>query len=104
VNLHYEAMAAVAGASGLKEDIRAGLAGDIGSASKTEEDEPMVYSDGSPRVRVDAHTHILMENWPSLKDKYGYGGFIKLEHHEKGKAKMYKDDGTFFREIEDNCW
>ena len=78
-----------------------------------EEEEPKVVGrgglphhdrEGKPVLRVDAHTHILMEDWPSLKDRYGYGGFIRLEHHEAGKAKMFKDDGTFFREIEDNCW
>lgn len=97
-------MAAVAAAAGEKEEIRKGSAIDVSDDVKTSDGEPIEYSDGSPRVRLDAHTHILMENWPSLKDKYGYGGFIRLEHHEKGKAKMYKDDGTFFREIEDNTW
>jgi aminocarboxymuconate-semialdehyde decarboxylase len=39
-----------------------------------------------------------------LKDKFGYGGFITLEHHLPGKARMMRDDGVFFREIEENCW
>lgn len=34
----------------------------------------------------------------------GYGGFIRLDHHKSCSARMIKDDGTFFREIEDNCW
>lgn len=65
---------------------------------------PHYDREGKPILRVDAHTHILMEDWPSLRDRYGYGGFIRLEHHTPGRAKMFKDDGTFFREIEDNCW
>jgi aminocarboxymuconate-semialdehyde decarboxylase len=39
-----------------------------------------------------------------LKEKFGYGGFITLEHHQPGKARMMRDDGVFFREIEENCW
>ena len=55
-------------------------------------------------LKIDIHTHILPENWPSLKERYGYGGFICLEHHACGRAKMMRDDGHFFREIEHNCW
>jgi aminocarboxymuconate-semialdehyde decarboxylase len=55
-------------------------------------------------MKIDCHAHILPETWPSLKDKFGYGGFIMLEHHQPGKARMMRDDGVFFREIEENCW
>jgi aminocarboxymuconate-semialdehyde decarboxylase len=55
-------------------------------------------------MKIDCHAHILPETWPSLKDKFGYGGFITLEHHRPGKARMMRDDGVFFREIEENCW
>lgn len=34
----------------------------------------------------------------------GYGGFIQLDHHKSCGARMIRDDGTFFREIEENCW
>jgi len=54
--------------------------------------------------RIDIHTHILPENIPDWKTKYGYGGFIKLDHHKSCAAKMMRDDGKFFREIESNCW
>ena len=27
-------------------------------------------------LKIDIHTHILPENWPSLKERYGYGGFV----------------------------
>ena len=54
-------------------------------------------------MKIDIHTHILPEDWPNLKEKYGYGGWIQLDHHKQGCAKMIKD-GHFFREIESNCW
>lgn len=55
-------------------------------------------------LKIDIHTHILPKDIPNWKDKFGYGGFITLEHHKPCCAKMMKDDGHFFREIEDNCW
>eukprot|EP00698_Gefionella_okellyi_P019729 TRINITY_DN608_c0_g1_i1.p1 TRINITY_DN608_c0_g1~~TRINITY_DN608_c0_g1_i1.p1 ORF type:complete len:346 (-),score=44.95 TRINITY_DN608_c0_g1_i1:53-1090(-) len=54
-------------------------------------------------LKIDLHTHILPKNWPDLKQKYGYGGFVHLEHHRAGAAKMMIDD-KFFREIGENCW
>jgi len=55
-------------------------------------------------VIVDIHTHILPRELPKWKSKFGYGGFIQLEHHSECCARMIRDDGKFFREIEDNCW
>jgi aminocarboxymuconate-semialdehyde decarboxylase len=55
-------------------------------------------------MKIDIHTHILPEHIPDWKKKYGYGGFIKLDHHKPCCARMMRDDGKFFREIEDNCW
>lgn len=55
-------------------------------------------------LTIDIHTHILPENIPNWKEKFGYGGFIHLEHHKPCCAKMLRDDGKFFREVDENCW
>lgn len=55
-------------------------------------------------LKIDIHTHILPKHIPNWKQKFGYGGFIKLDHHKPCCARMLKDDEHFFREIEDNCW
>ncbi len=52
---------------------------------------------------IDIHTHILPENIPDFGSKYGYRGFIHLDHHRPGCARMMMDD-KFFREVQDNCW
>ena len=54
-------------------------------------------------MKIDLHTHILPREWPDLKERYGYGGFVQLEHHESGCARMTLD-GNFFRKVGENCW
>jgi aminocarboxymuconate-semialdehyde decarboxylase len=52
---------------------------------------------------VDIHTHILPQDIPDFGRRYGYRGFIHLDHHKPGCARMMMDD-KFFREVEANCW
>jgi len=54
-------------------------------------------------MKIDIHTHILPENWPNLAEEFGYGGWVRLEHHKSGCAQMLRDN-YFFREVEANCW
>ncbi len=54
-------------------------------------------------LTVDIHAHILPENIPNFAERFGYGEFIRLEHHKPCCARMIKGD-KFFREIEENCW
>ncbi len=54
-------------------------------------------------LKIDIHTHIMPEHLPRWSEKFGYGGFIRLEHHKPCCARMMKDD-EFFREIQSNCW
>lgn len=54
-------------------------------------------------MKIDIHTHILPENWSDLKEKYGYGGWVKLDHYKPCCAKMMID-GKVFREIQSNSW
>ncbi|OWA55699.1 putative 2-amino-3-carboxymuconate-6-semialdehyde decarboxylase, partial [Hypsibius exemplaris] len=47
-------------------------------------------------------------SWPDLKERYGYGGWVHLEHHTNAAgvaeaASMFQD-GKFFRKVEPNCW
>jgi aminocarboxymuconate-semialdehyde decarboxylase len=55
-------------------------------------------------LKIDVHTHILPRDIPRWKDKFGYGGFIALEHYRPCYAHMVRDDGKQFRDIEENCW
>jgi len=54
-------------------------------------------------VKIDLHTHILPREWPDLDAKYGYSGFVRLEHHKPCCARMMKGEQVF-REISDNSW
>ena len=54
-------------------------------------------------LKIDMHTHIMPKNLPKWADKFGYDGFIHLDHHREGYANMMQGK-KFFREINENCW
>lgn len=54
-------------------------------------------------MKIDLHTHILPREWPDLDAKYGYPGFIRLDHYKPCCARMMKGERVF-REITDNVW
>lgn len=55
-------------------------------------------------LKIDVHTHILPRDIPRWKDKFGYGGFIWLDHYKPCCARMMRGDGASFRDIDSNCW
>jgi aminocarboxymuconate-semialdehyde decarboxylase len=54
-------------------------------------------------MKIDLHTHILPHDWPDLSEKYGYGGFVRLDHYQPCCARMMIGD-CVFREITENVW
>lgn len=69
----------------------------------TLQNQKEIFTPASNLFTIDIHTHILPERLPNLRERYGYGGFIHLDHHKPCCARMMMDD-RFFREVEDNCW
>ncbi len=54
-------------------------------------------------MKIDLHTHILPHDWPDLDAKYGYSGFVRLDHYKPCCARMMIGERVF-REITDNVW
>ena len=54
-------------------------------------------------MKIDLHTHMLPRAWPDLRERYGYGGWVRLEHACDGCSRMMID-GKCFREVEANLW
>ncbi len=54
-------------------------------------------------MKIDLHTHILPREWPDLDTRYGYPGFVRLEHYEPCCARMMLGERVF-REITDHVW
>ena len=54
-------------------------------------------------LKIDIHTHVIPENWPNLQERYGYGGWVQIEHTGPGCARMVQE-GKLFREIHANSW
>ncbi|MFN7119910.1 MAG: amidohydrolase family protein, partial [Saprospiraceae bacterium] len=54
-------------------------------------------------IKIDMHTHIIPSKLPNWAEKFRYEGFIHLEHHQPGRARMMRGE-TLFREVTSNCW
>lgn len=54
-------------------------------------------------LTIDLHTHVLPKNWPDLEQRYGYPGWVRLDHVCPGKARMMVGEQVF-REIGEDCW
>ncbi len=54
-------------------------------------------------LKIDIHTHVIPENWPNLQERYGYGGWVQIEHTGPGCARMVQE-GKLFRDIKANSW
>jgi aminocarboxymuconate-semialdehyde decarboxylase len=66
-------------------------------------DQSAETADATTSMKIDLHTHILPRDWPDLDTKYGYSGFVRLDHHKPCCARMMIGD-RLFREISDNVW
>ena len=51
-------------------------------------------------MRIDLHTHILPKTWPDLHARYGYPGWVALDHYAPCCARM-TIDAKPFRDITD---
>jgi aminocarboxymuconate-semialdehyde decarboxylase len=54
-------------------------------------------------LKIDVHTHVIPDNWPNLAERYGYGGWVQIEHTGPGCARMVQE-GKLFRRVEANSW
>ena len=54
-------------------------------------------------LKIDLHTHILPRTWPDLAERYGYQGFVRLDHSDPNCACMMIGEHRF-RDVSKNTW
>src|SRR5262249_48957511 len=59
---------------------------------------PKAASARAPRMRIDVHTHILPEDMPDLSKRYGYPGWVRLEHHQSCKVKTIRQNKSVHKD------
>ena len=55
-------------------------------------------------MKIDIHTHLIPKEVPKFRERFGYYGFISVEHLSSCTARLIYDDGRPFRNVESNCW
>ena len=55
-------------------------------------------------MRVDLHTHILPRTWPDLRERFGYGGWVRMVPEPDGCSAAMMIDDRHFRTVEANTW
>jgi aminocarboxymuconate-semialdehyde decarboxylase len=55
-------------------------------------------------MKIDLHTHILPREWPDLRERYGYGDWVHMQHIPGSCCAQMLKGGKFFREVAPNCW
>ena len=78
----------------------------LGSASADAQIGEKQFDVGA--IRVDFHTHMLPKHLPDFAARYGYGGFISLDHDQSkvrvpGNARVMKD-GRAYKEVPQGMW
>ncbi|RUP48100.1 hypothetical protein BC936DRAFT_144961 [Jimgerdemannia flammicorona] len=60
-------------------------------------DDSTAHNAGRKFLKIDLHTHILPKHWPNLEKKYGYGGWVQMEHHEPvSRPRVGNASGAYY--------
>ena len=55
-------------------------------------------------LKIDTHTHIMPKHIPDFAKKFGYEGFIRLDHHHDSDQVDMMQGDRFFRTVEPNLF